>query len=165
MPATPQNPGTNSTLGPGPGLIIASPSGVLVRYDVVGWNQTTGQGQWTNNEGQWNPPAVIQQRHGNVNVSGIGDHTLALLNIGGVQGTLDVVFTTGTAAGSPQHVAALVDQIPTPTAYVAILLDTSNRPYAVVTNASGTIVAQSTPAGAALPAGIVLEATLQWNAH
>lgn len=158
------NPGlnTNSGLGPGPGLIISSPAGVLVRFDVVGWNQTTGQGQGSNNEGQYGPVTVVKPL-GSVNVSGIGDHTLAGLSIGGRRGALDVVFTTGTAAGSPQNVAALVDQIPTPTAYLAILLDTLNRPYAVVTNASGTIVAQSTPSGAAIPAGITLDATLTWD--
>lgn len=157
------NPGlnTNSGLGPGPGLIIHSPVGVL-RYDVVGWNQTTNQGGWTNSEGNYTPPTVFKAL-GNVNVSGIGDHTLTGLSIGGVAGILNVVFTTGTAGGSPQHVVALADQIPSPVGYIAILLDTSNRPYAVVTNASGTIVAQSTPSGAVLPAGVTLNATLIWD--
>jgi hypothetical protein len=155
---------TNSGLGPGPGLIIPSPLGVLARYDVVGWNQTIGQGQWSNNEGQYNPPTIVQ-RLGSVNVNGIGDHALAGLSIGGATGVLDVVFTTGTAAGSPQHLVALTDQIPTPMTSLAILLDTSNRPYAVVTDSHGTIVAQSTPTGAVIPAGVPLDATLQWNAH
>ena len=160
-----QNPGTNEKLGPGPGLIIPSPAGILARFDVVGWNQTTGQGQWSNNEGQYNPPTIVASHVGNVNVSGVGDHTLTNLSVGGFQGTLDVVFTTGTAGGAPQHVVALADQIPTPVAYIAILLDTSNRPYAVVTDVAGTLIAQSTAAGPVLPAGITLEAKLTWNAR
>ncbi len=157
------NPGlnTNSGLGPGPGLIIHSPVGVI-RYDVIGWNQTTLQGQWTNDEGQYIPPTVFKAL-GGVNVSGIGDHTLAGLSIGGTAGVLNVQFTTGTAGGSPQHVVALVDQIPTPTMYIAILLDTSNRPYCVVTNNLGVIVAQSATSGAAIPAGVPLNATLTWD--
>jgi hypothetical protein len=164
-PAATPNPGlnTNSGLGPGPGLIIHSPVGVI-RWDVLQAQQTVSQGQWTNNEGNWSPPAVFKAL-GNVNVSGIGDHTLRGLSVGGVTGVLDVLFTTGTAGGSPQHVVALVDQIPAPTVYIAILLDTSNRAYAVVTDANGVIVAQSTPSGAVLPAGITLDATLTWNAN
>lgn len=158
------NPGlnTNSGLGPGPGLIIASPAGVMVRFDVMGWNQGPNAGEGSNNMGNYGPVTVCQ-RLGSVNVSGIGDHTLTGLSIAGVQGALDVVFTTGTAAGSPQHVVAIVDQIPTPTMYLAILLDTSNRPYAVVTNSAGSIVAQSTPTGPVIPSGISLDATLVWN--
>ena len=158
------NPGlnTNSGLGPGPGLIYPSPSGALVRFDVVGWNVNQGVGAIANNLGNYGP-VTVAQRLGAVNVSGIGDHTLKGLSVGGVQGALDVVFATGTAGGSPQHLAAIVDQIPTPTMYIAILLDTSNRPYAVVTNSSGSIVAQSTAAGPVIPAGISLEVTLTWS--
>jgi len=156
------NPGlnTNSGLGPGPGLIIHSPVGVI-RWDVIQNQQTSNQGQGTSNEGNWSPPTVFKPL-GNVNVSGIGDHTLTGLSVGGSSGTLDVVFTTGTAGGI-QHVVALVDQIPTPTVYIAILLDASNRAYAVITNSAGTIVAQSTPSGAVLPTGITFDATLAWN--
>lgn len=159
-PATPvgglsaPNPGlnTNSGLGPGPGLVISGPV-ALIRYNVVGWSPT-GSGQYT--------PPTISPAVGGISMSGIGDFPLTGYNVTGRQGELDVVFTTGTA-GTTQHVVALVDKVPTPVGYLGVFLDTQNRPYVVVTDVSGSIVAQTTPLGAAIPAGAVIHAFVEWN--
>lgn len=165
MPAPTPNPGlnTNSGLGPGPGLIYPSPAGVVVRLDVVGWNQTTGQGQWSNNEGTYQNP-IVTNPVGGISSGGIGDLSLTGYNTPGPAGTLQADITTGTVGVASMHVVACVDQIPTPTMYLGIFLDTSNRPFAVVTDDTGVIVAQSTPAGPVIPAGTPLTINLQWNA-
>jgi len=163
MPAPTPNPGlnTNSGLGPGPGLIVLSPAGFVVRYNVVGWNGATGQGQWSNNQGQF-VPGVVSPVVGGISTGGVGDLALSGYNITARQGVLDVTFKTGTA-GTSQLVAALVDKIPTPTGYAGIFLDTENRPFCVVTDVNGTVVAQTAPQGTAVPAGSPIHAQLEWN--
>jgi len=112
MPAPTPNPGlnTNSGLGPGPGLIVLSPAGFVVRYNVVGWNGATGQGQWSNNQGQF-VPGVVSPVVGGISTGGVGALALSGSNLTARQGVLDVTFKTGTA-GTSQLVAALVDKIP-----------------------------------------------------
>jgi hypothetical protein len=146
---------TNSGLGPGPGLVISTPSGVLMRLDVNGWSPTG-----TGNYG----PVTVMKPTGGISTSGSGSLSLSGYNVSGRQGTLDAVFTTGAAqAGSDQLVAAVVDQLPSPGGYAAILLDELNRPFCVLKDVNGTLVAETTPIGPAIPAGIMLHAVLEWN--
>jgi hypothetical protein len=145
---------TNSGLGPGPGLIVPSPAGVLIRYNVTGWSQT-GQGNFQ--------PAVVSPVQGGISMAGTGDLSLSGYNVTGRQGTLDVVFTTGAPAAGNQLVAALVNTLPTPTGYIAILLDNLNRPFIVVTDVGGNTVASTEPIGDAFPAGTCFHTALEWN--
>jgi len=145
---------TNSGLGPGPGLIIPCPSGVLIRYNVTGWSPT-GQGNFE--------PAVVSPVQGGISMAGTGDLSLTGYNVTGRQGTLDVVFTTGAPAAGNQLVAALVDSMPTPTGYVAVLLDNENRPFIVITDVGGNVVASTEPLGQPFPAGMSFHAAVEWN--
>ena len=145
---------TNSGLGEGPGLIVPSPSGAIIRYNVVGWSPT--------GTGNWQPP-VVSPRVGGISTAGTGNIALSGYYATGNQGTVDVVFTTGTAQASPQFVAGIMDTVSTPVGYLGIFLDTSNRPYCIVTDVNGNIVCETVPLGAAIPAGIMLHCQLEWN--
>ena len=147
---------TNSGLGAGPGLIVPSPSGAMIRYSSVGWSPT-GSGNWQT--------TVVAPRVGGISTAGTGNIALSGYNATGSQGTVDVVFTTGTAGGSNQFVAGIVDSWPTPTGYLGIFLDNENRPFVVVTDVHGTIVASTEPLGPAFPAGTTLHCQLEWNSH
>jgi hypothetical protein len=147
---------TNSGLGEGPGLIISSPSGAMIRYSSVGWSPT-GSGNYQG--------AVVAPRVGGISTAGTGNISLSGYYTTGNQGTVDVVFTTGTAQASAQFVAGIMDVVPTPVGYLGIFLDTSNRPYCIVTDVDGNIVAETVPLGSAIPAGITLHCQLEWNSR
>ena len=145
---------TDSGLGQGPGLIILSPSGTVVRYNVVGWSPNgTGNAQ----------PPVVSPSVGGISMAGTGNLALSGYQTTGRQGTVDVVFTTGAATGSDQFVAGVVDSMTSPTGYLGIFVDNENRPFAVVTDVNGNIVASTEPLGVANPAGITFHAALEWN--
>jgi hypothetical protein len=147
---------TNSGLGAGPGLIVPSPSGAMIRYSSVGWSPT--------GSGNWQTP-VVAPRVGGISTAGTGNIALSGYNATGSQGTVDVVFTTGTAGGSNQFVAGLWDAAPTPVGYLGIFLDTSNRPFVIVADVNGNIVCETIPLGGAIASGIMLHCRLEWNSR
>jgi len=83
----------------------------------------------------------------------IGDH-----------GTVRLVVTTG-AAGTAQTVCYLTDDPSNPVNYLAIRLDTSNRPFVQFTDQLGVIKAKTIPSFAVIAAGIRTEIELEWDAY
>lgn len=108
-------------------------------------------------------PNVVQQLPGgSVLLSGIGDHPLSG-RLSGRQGTLDVSLVTGTP-GSARAVAFLVNNAMTPTKYIGIALDASNRPFALLSvDGALTVYGQSTPSSAPLIAGTPLLCRLAFS--
>ena len=96
--------------------------------------------------------ATIQDR-------GIGNRDIVFA---GIRGTLEVYLTTG-AAGTVQAPALLVKTMDVYPVGLAIGLDATNRPYAILYDNSGAIVGESMPSGAAIPAGTPLVIRLAWN--
>jgi hypothetical protein len=76
------------------------------------------------------------------------------------QGTIDAWVTTGTA-GSTFCVGVLYLSA---TVYIALFLDTTNRPSAIIKDTTGATVATFTPSGAAIAAGVRMHLRLTWNA-
>jgi hypothetical protein len=77
------------------------------------------------------------------------------------RGCLDVWTTTGTAGSSRCLVALLQTAIP---AVVLIGLDTTNRPIALLNDATGAVAVVSVPAGAAIATGVRMHLRLSWDA-
>lgn len=74
-------------------------------------------------------------------------------------GAIKADLVAGTAGG---EVAAIFDDF---TGWrLAVVLDGTSRPYCVLQDVSGTIIAQSAPWGAAVPTGYHLSILLSWNA-
>ena len=81
----------------------------------------------------------------------------------GRQGTILASITVG-AAGTARAVAFLVDRWPSPTKYIGLGLDTTNRPFAKM-NVRGTGVSgQSLPSGPAVINGDPLNICIAFNA-
>jgi hypothetical protein len=88
-----------------------------------------------------------------------------LTGFSGRRGTLLASAFSG-AAGSNRAVAFLVDRWPSPTRYLGIALDASNRPFAVMSvDGLGTVSGQSTPSGPALPAGQPIDVRLAFDSQ
>lgn len=144
---------TPAILGPGPGLIVHSSAGFLFRVADPAPVNGTGSYGWV--------PTVHNPPGGTVIVSGTGDHPVTL---SGAQGTLIASFRAG-APGAPHAVAILVDSSSTPVGMVGILMDGSNRPYCLLTDAAGTVVARSETFGPAFALGDALHVHLTWDAQ
>jgi hypothetical protein len=144
---------SNDNLGPGPGPIILSSAGYVFRIT----EQAFVGGQGTYGGAVVTPVAP----GGAVICTGTGDFPV---KIAGSSGTLDVQLTTG-APGLPRAVAYLVDKSPSPTAYLGISLDASNRPYCIITDIYGNIRAETGPDGPSFPAGKPLHVTLTWDSR
>ncbi len=86
------------------------------------------------------------------------------LVMNGERGTIDLTFTVGTA-GTAQAVAFLTDRTPTPTRFLGIGLDSSNRPHAYIMGHAGTEVGVFALADEDIPAGTRLHITLTWDAE
>lgn len=87
------------------------------------------------------------------------------LNYGlcGTQGTIEASFTVG-ATGSGRLLVFLVDQWPSPTKYIGIGLDSSNRPYALMSvDGVGTVYGQSSPTWPTIASSTSLRARLAYN--
>lgn len=137
----------------GPGFIVLSPAGFVMRYEEKAPRNGPGsQG------GVVVSPVLKGQT---VLVSGKG--TVAVSS-SGLAGTLDVQVMAG-AHNSNRALAYLVDRPAAPTAYLGISLDGSNRPYAVVLDASGSVVAWTAVAGPEVPPGASIHAKLSWDSR
>lgn len=84
--------------------------------------------------------------------------------VNGPQGSLDLLILTG-AAGTARTVCFLTDNPASPTRYIAIKIDTSNRPLVQLTNNLGTVVAAVTPSYTAIPAGRTVTIRLAWDSQ
>lgn len=95
-------------------------------------------------------------------MQGIGSGSNPLL--GGTVGSMQVDIVTG-AAGTIQGLGFEVNTIDSssPTAYVGIWLDASNRPSFTITDVNGVTKAVGAPTGAAIPSGTVLQLRLFWD--
>ena len=80
--------------------------------------------------------------------------------VSGRQGSIRVSYVTG-AAGSSRALAFLAQSS---TVLLGVALDSSNRPYAILKDAYGTTVGQSSTSGdPAVASGVPGEVTLSWN--
>lgn len=113
------------------------------------------------------PPEVFPTLpNGIVSISGGGIFSLSRgtdLVIGRNRGTLDVWVTMPTA-GTARTIAYLTDNPTTPTHYMMLGIDSSNRPLLRWTNDAGTTVALVVPSFSAIPAGARINARMAWNA-
>ncbi len=141
-------------MNPEPGLIILSPAGYVMRIQ---------QSLAVNGTGTYGAVIVapVLNGAGVAVLSGVGEHPLTL---SGVRGTLEVQLTTG-VLGSSHTVVALVDRPASPTTYISISLDASNRPYVVVKDAAGTTVGRTAVSGTSIPAGTRLHLVLVWDSQ
>ena len=76
-----------------------------------------------------------------------------------LRGDIDVWVTTGTA-GSTFCLAVLYQSA---TVYIALFLDATNRPAALVKDNTGATVATFTPSGGPFAAGVRMHLRLTWN--
>lgn len=82
----------------------------------------------------------------------------------GRQGTIMAAATVG-ATGSARAIAFLVDRYPSPTKYIGIAVDSSNRPYAQMSvDGVGTVIGRSTSSGSIITAGSPINVRLAFNA-
>ena len=82
----------------------------------------------------------------------------------GRQGTILASIKAG-AAGSTRALAFLVGKWPSPTKYIGIALDSTNRPFAKLSvDGQGTVSGQSSPNGPAIPSGYPVNVRLVFNA-
>lgn len=162
------------------GLIVdTSLNGFAPGYATVGQQPNIAPGETPNfgnapTPGPWVvtqllPGAVLQLRGGGEYdivtgqspQLGIGSGASPL--IGGTMGSMQVDIVTGTA-GTIQGLAFITIPIgATPTAYLGIWLDASNRPSFTITDALGVTKAVGAPAGSAIPSGTVLQLRLFWD--
>jgi hypothetical protein len=77
-----------------------------------------------------------------------------------LRGDIDAWITTGTA-GSAFCVGVLYLSA---TVYIALFLDATNRPSALIKDNTGATVATFTPSGAAFASGVRMHLRLTWNA-
>lgn len=69
----------------------------------------------------------------------------------------------GRAAGSIKTVFYLTDSLTSPTNYIALNIDASNRPILKMTNNLGTVVANVTPSYTAITAGYAVRVQIAWD--
>jgi len=136
-----------------PDNFMISPAGFILDY-AVATPPTVGVGLKPNFV--WQPlPGMVTF------MNSTGDVPLNA-TVSGTQGTLQAICTAGTA-GAAQVVAFLVDNITTPTLFLGISLDTTNRPCAWILDAHGTTVAHFANSGSAVVSGTPMTINLAWN--
>jgi hypothetical protein len=82
--------------------------------------------------------------------------------LSGVRGSIDLLILTG-AAGTARTVCFLTDNLTTPTRFLAVKIDTSNRPRVVFTDNLGTIVGSVTPSYGAIAASQTVTVRFTWD--
>lgn len=90
-----------------------------------------------------------------------GRHALGT-RVSGVQGTIDLLIQTA-ATGAARTVCYLTDNAVSPTNYLAVKVDSSNRPRVAFTNQLGTVVGQVTPSYAAIAANQPVSIRFAWS--
>lgn len=103
---------------------------------------------------------VPQLPGGSIIERGVGDHPLT--GWGTSSGSMRADFlipNSGTVS-----VAFVVDQLPTPKCFIGIGVDLHSRPFAILTDGNGVVVAQTTPSGAFGTPGANAAVVLSWNA-
>ncbi len=131
-----------------------APTGYLTRFDI---------GQWHNGLGTSGTALIAAALPGgSFQAQGRGEFPLNRY-LSGVRGTLDVTFVTG-APGSARAIAFLVEDAATPTKYIGVAVDASNRPYALLSvDGVGTVLSQTTVYGPPIPAGTVVRARVSFD--
>lgn len=110
------------------------------------------------------PPTVTGLLPGAIfDARGVGRFDLGN-RFSGLRGTMDLLIQTG-AAGAARTIAYLTDNTVSPTRYLALKIDSSNRPRAVVTDNTGSIIIAATPTYAAIPAGQTVTVRFAWNSE
>lgn len=80
-------------------------------------------------------------------------------------GFLVTGMSGGVDASPPRTICFLTDDLATPTRYLAIKLDNTNKPFAKLTNNLGAVIGVMTPSLPALSAGQPATIRLAWNSQ
>ena len=142
---------TGSGLGPGPGLIIFGANGLILDVNY-------GSAPQKNGSCFGNPTASPALPGGSFQAKGSGEIALFPSQVSGLQGSMEVAFTTG-ASGAARGIAFISDG----THVIGIALDASNAPYAIVTDVTGTV--KLTGAGDSAPSGTNVVVNLTWDSR
>lgn len=84
--------------------------------------------------------------------------------LSGTQGSIDLLVTMATA-GTARTLCFLTDSLATPTKYIAVKIDTSNRPFVTFTNNLGVVIAAGTPGGSAIASGTPVAIRMTWDSQ
>ena len=128
---------------------ILSPAGYLIDVNIIA--PVNGTGTHGGNVVSIPLPGCVLQLRGSGEFSP--------LNLSGRQGAIRVDCTTG-VAGSAQALAFLAVS---PSILLGVVLDATNRPYAILIDVLGNLVDQSEPFGPALSSGVPLSLLLTWD--
>ncbi len=79
----------------------------------------------------------------------------------GLRGTIDIKYTTG-ATGTARALLYLIGTASTN--YIAVTLDTANRPLLTMKDVYGTTIAATTAVGSSIPTGTKMHIRLAWDA-
>jgi hypothetical protein len=133
---------------------LVSPDGLLLdmNYPVYPF---TGQTMASYTASSGLPGASVQVR-------GTGRVVLSSGQVNLSQGVIDVHFNVG-APGSKRGLVFLTSDA-VPTSYLAIMMDSSNRPFAEINDALGNTIARTQPTIAPLPQGTDARAQLLFGA-
>lgn len=82
--------------------------------------------------------------------------------VSGRQGSIDLAFVAG-ATGTARTLAYLTDSLTSPTRYILLGIDTSNRPRLVIKDELGTTVASVTPSYTAIASGQTVLVRMTWD--
>jgi len=120
-----------------------------------GLNMHTGRGTYG--------PVVVSEPlpGGVIQTSGRGEQILPPGVLTGRSGALRVTYKAG-ATGSTRAIAFLADGN---SRLVGIAVDSNNRPYAVIRDIAGNVVAGSAPLGLVVPEGEVWTFTVTWDSQ
>lgn len=107
-----------------------------------------------------NPLSVVPLLQGaHTQLRGVGEREIACA---GVRGTIEVQITTGTPSLVGQGIV-YIGATPLIPPVMALALDASNRPLVIFSDALGTWVGQTTPAGAPIDPGTPLRIRFAWD--
>jgi len=135
------------------GFTILSPAGYHMN---VGVSAPT-----VNGLGTYGPVVVTEPLPGGkFQAAGRGQNILAPGCLMGASGAIQVRYLTG-AAGTGRVVCALGTA--DGSAFIAVSVDTLNRPFATITDNAGTTVAESQGLGLTIPAGEQVTFTVTWD--
>lgn len=87
-----------------------------------------------------------------------------VIRFGGIRGTIEVHATTG-AGGMNQTLAILSPAVDSYSSQIVLALDGTNRPYVQIQNVLGTVVGETSPAGAAIDANKDIVVRLVWDSE
>jgi len=147
---------------PGAGMLVQTNMGTPTVGLNQGPNWSTGSSMLGHTVVPLIPSVAFNSRgRGVQSLTLEGDHGPRL---SGVRGTLDLLLIMG-ASGTARTICVLTDNPSSPTKYIAIKIDTSNRPFVIIKDSLGTTVAQVGPNFAAIPAGQTVSVRMAWDSQ